>query len=177
MGREVRHVPATWEHPCYPADHYEPRLQGKYVPLHQSGRYAEAAQEWDEEFVQWQQGFRRSYASGDKWVPKSDETGRYTEYAGSRPSPDDYMPDWPEAERTHLMMYEDTTEGTPISPAFATPEELARWLADNNASSFGDSTATYEQWLSLCNRGWAPSMVVSGGQIMSGVEFMADDAP
>jgi len=45
------------------------------------------------------------------------------------------------------MMYETCTEGTPISPAFATPEELARWLADNEASAFGGMTASYEGWL------------------------------
>ena len=71
------------------------------------------------------------------------------------------------------MMYEDTTEGTPISPAFATPEELARWLADTGASAFGDSTATYEQWLHVCKGGWAPSAVIDINGMRSGVEAMA----
>jgi len=57
------------------------------------------------------------------------------------------------------MMYENTSEGTPISPPFETPEELARWLADNNASAFGGMTATYEQWLATCKGLYAPSMV------------------
>ena len=82
----------------------------------------------------------------------------------------EYMPDWPEAERTHLMMYENTSEGTPISPPFATPEELARWCADNGASAFGASKATYEQWLSVARGGYAPSMVIVDGKMMSGVE-------
>lgn len=99
---------------------------------------------------------------------------RYTDWAGPRPSPDDYMPDWPEDQRTHLMMYEDTTEGTPISPAFATPEELARWLADTGASAFGNMTATYEQWLATCREGWAVSMVIENGIMKSGVAAMAD---
>lgn len=55
----------------------------------------------------------------------------------------------PDGERTHYMMYETTSEGTPISPAFATPEELARWLADTGASAFGSLTATYQDWLSV----------------------------
>lgn len=59
------------------------------------------------------------------------------EWCGPRPVPEDYMPDWQEEERTHLQMYESTTEGTPISPIMATKEELARWLADTNASAFG----------------------------------------
>lgn len=81
----------------------------------------------------------------------------------------DYM--HPEGERTHYMMYEDTSEGTPISPAFATPEELAQWLADNNASAFGNMTATYEQWLHTIKRSWAPSMIIDSSGIHSGVAF------
>lgn len=83
------------------------------------------------------------------------------------------MPQWSESERTHLMMYEDTSEGTPISPAFETPEALARWLTDNNASAFGGMTATYEQWLAACRRGWAPSAVIRAGVMDSGVADLA----
>jgi hypothetical protein len=67
-----------------------------------------------------------------------------------RPNPDDSMPEWSADEATHLMMYENTSRGTPISPVFATPEDLARWLADNSASVFGDDGATYEEWLRVC---------------------------
>jgi hypothetical protein len=80
------------------------------------------------------------------------------------------MPVFPEGTATMLMMYEDTSEGTPISPAFATPEELARWLADSGASAFGNMTATYEQWLATCKAGWSVGMVMQGRRIMSGVE-------
>lgn len=179
MSREVRRVPADWQHPKYPADHYRTHLRGRYVPLYEGGAYPARAAEWDEEFAQWRLGLYRSYGDGEKWQPiePEDRGLRYTEYAGERPSPDDYMPDWPEAERTHLMMYEDTSEGTPKSPAFLTPEELARWLADNGASSFGHDTATYEQWLFVCRGGWAPSAVMADGVMMSGVKFMAETQP
>lgn len=43
-------------------------------------------------------------------------------------------------------MYE-TTDGTPVSPAFATPEALARWLAETGASAFGALAAGLETWL------------------------------
>jgi hypothetical protein len=81
-----------------------------------------------------------------------------------------YMPKWDEDEMTHIQMYEDTTEGTPISPVFDNAEDLARWLADNNASAFASMTATYDQWLSMIQAGYAPSMVVHTGRIESGVE-------
>lgn len=58
---------------------------------------------------------------------------RYTfeEWDGEKRLPEDYRPDWPKEEITHFQMYEDVTEGTPVSPVFATREELARWLANN----------------------------------------------
>lgn len=45
------------------------------------------------------------------------------------------------------QMWETTTEGSPISPVFDTPEALARWLADTRASMFGDDGAAYAVWL------------------------------
>jgi hypothetical protein len=67
------------------------------------------------------------------------------------------------------QMWETTSEGSPMSPVFATPEELARWLADTGTSSFGRDTATYDQWLSMIRAGWAISAVAIDGQMMSGV--------
>lgn len=87
-------------------------------------------------------------------------------------------PNWqidpPEGEG--WQMWETCTEGSPMSPVFKTPEELARWLADNNASAFGNLTATYEQWLGMIKTGWAPSATcIIGKELKSGVEFMADE--
>lgn len=39
--------------------------------------------------------------------------------------------------------------------------------------AFGSMTATYEQWLATCKRGWAPSMVARGGVVESGVADLA----
>lgn len=69
------------------------------------------------------------------------------------------------------QMWETTSEGSPMSPVFKTPEELAHWLADTNASAFGSLTATYEQWLSMIGAGWAPSAVYTPETgLISGVE-------
>lgn len=91
-------------------------------------------------------------------------------HEASRPDPADYMPEFPEGTAVGWCMYETTSEGTPLSPVFETPEELARWLADTGASAFGSRTATYEQWLATCRAGWAPSAVGVGGALLSGVE-------
>ena len=68
------------------------------------------------------------------------------------------------------QMWEDVSEGSPISPIFKKPEELARWLADNGASAMGSQTATYEQWLKMIKVGSSPSGAMIGGKMMTGVE-------
>jgi len=82
-----------------------------------------------------------------------DEHDRYIPLEAGKPgidegeSADQYMPQWSETEATSLMMYETTSEGTPHSPIFHTQEELAKWLAESKASWYGNTTATYEEWL------------------------------
>ena len=167
MGRQVRKVPEDWEHPK--------DSKGAYIPLF-GGSYKEDYKNWMENWSKWQVGLVESYKEGIDWEPVEEgyKNWTYTAYAGGVPSPDDYMPDFDESSLTHLMMYETCTEGTPISPAFKTPEELAHWLADNNASSFGSMTATYEQWLATCELGFAVSAVKDNKGFRSGVEFNND---
>jgi len=157
MGREVRRVPPTWEHPK--------DLGGRPRPLY-DGSWVADVREWMDAAIAWDNGTEE-----DAPRQKADYPF-YWEWSGGPPERDSYMPDWPEAERTHYQMYETTSEGTPISPVMASPEELARWLADHNASAFGSSTASYEAWLGACRGGWAPSAAMIGGQLISGVEAM-----
>lgn len=152
MGREVRRVPADWQHPK--------NERGDYVPLFDGKDYERRVREWDEGAAKWAEGLRDDWNGG--WQPIGDVKSKtYAEWSGDRPDAADYMPRWSDAERTHLMMYEDTSEGTPISPAFSTPEELARWLADNGASAFGNSTADYEHWLRVARGGFAVGLVLT----------------
>ena len=146
MGREVRKVPPDWEHPK--------GATGYDKPLHD--------------------GLNKDIAEFEQ-LQKEKGTRYALDWFGGGPNPDDYMPDWPEEERTHLQMYEDCSEGTPISPVMETPEELARWLADNKASAFGRDTATYEQWLATIKAGWAPSAMFAPGKgLISGVAATKD---
>lgn len=131
MSREVRMVPFGWEHPKDD--------NGRYVPL--------------------KSGYKNCLEDFSKHI-EAHGLEDAIEYFGGGPRKGDYMlVDIPESKCVMLMMYENTSEGTPISPAFATPEELARWLTDNKASAFGSMTATYEQWLAICKNGWAPSAI------------------
>lgn len=72
------------------------------------------------------------------------------------------------------QLWETTSEGSPLTPPFATPEELARYCADNGVSSFGDDTQSYETWLWFINGpGWAPSMIGDANGLHSGVAAIA----
>lgn len=161
MGREVRRVPADWAHPKH---------LGNYTPLH-GGSFAADLARWELGAAKWAEGLRDDFDGG--WQPREpDELSMpFSEWDGDRPDAADYMPDWPASERTHWQMYEDTTEGTPISPVMATPEELARWLADTGASAFGYEGASYESWLATIRRGSALGLLVQNGVATNGVEW------
>lgn len=132
MGREVRMVPPDWQHPMSGCG---------FKPLYNGADFSRRLSEWEDGAEKWGRGEFPDYASEES------RKLTYEEWEGEKPDQGDYMPNLPAEQRTHYMMYETTTEGTPISPAFATPEELARWLADTGASAFGGITASYEGWL------------------------------
>lgn len=167
MGREVRRVAEDWQHPKHHVPDYTGRMVERYKPLFSGENYQTRVDEWDAECAKWKAGWRPDYCTD----PEA-RSMTYEQYSGQRPHRDDYMPNWPIEQRTHLMMYEDTSEGTPISPAFATPEELAQWLVDNKASSFGSSTGSYEGWLRVAQGGLAPSIIMTSEGITSGVDAL-----
>lgn len=163
MGREVRMVPADWKHPTDGFYHDHTR---RYISLYDGADFPDRLSDWEDGKAKWDAGDFPSYATEES------KKMSYSEWAGERPSEDDYMPNWPQSERTHYMMYENTSEGSPISPGFETPEELARWLADTGASSFGSSTASYDSWLRVAYGGYAPSAVVVDGVLSDGVSAL-----
>jgi hypothetical protein len=110
MGREVRMVPANWQHPRSSMGKYNPLMDG----------YESACEVREEEMCE------------------------YPDHAPDRPDPKEYMPVFRADKATHYMMYETITKGTPISPAFETPELLAAWLVANKANAGAGYTATYE---------------------------------
>lgn len=121
MGREVRKVPSDWEHP---------KKFGRYIPLFDYRMYVQEMNDW--------------YSEAEK-----NGIQHTIDNIGDQPNLKHYMPNFGESA-THYMMYENTSEGTPLSPSFETPEELAQWLFDNEVGSFANYTATYDEWLSVC---------------------------
>ncbi len=67
------------------------------------------------------------------------------------------------------QLWETVTEGSPISPVFATPEALAAWLVDHPRGV--DAGTTYAQWLAFIRGpGWAPSFIGTDAGLLTGVQ-------
>lgn len=168
MGREIRLVPKGWSHPR--------DIKGHEIPLHDFS-YDEILEEWLKGLEKWNEGLKDDWKG--EWKPLDDDEKNMTwaDWSGERPIKEDYMPQWEKSELTHIMMYENTSEGTPISPAFPKdqPEKLARWLVDNNARAFAGQGANYEGWLATIKNGYACSAVMTNGSMMSGVQFSAEE--
>lgn len=166
MGREIRLVAKDWVHPK--------RANGNLIAMN-DGADLKRFKEWHDadlkselaEFVPVENPkYENEFRCFEDYC---EATGFVAEFDESR-----FMPEWSEAEKTHIMLYENVSEGTSMSPAFLAtePEKLAQWLADNNANAGAYSTATYEQWLCMINKGYAVSGVMLSGtnKIISGVE-------
>lgn len=64
------------------------------------------------------------------------------------------------------QMWEDTSEGSPISPVFKTAEELAEYCEREGVSWFGGSTAKKEDWLRVINDSAPATVQIAPGVIM-----------
>lgn len=150
MGRQLRRVPAGWEHPC--------NAYGNYIPLHVN--FGAAHARWLDRKKKWDSGLRpvpnhnTSHVVNYDWIPVDEwerlrgNSGSYPveDYFGLEPKAENYVPDWDDADRTCFQFYESTTEGTPISPVFPTMDELCEWLAENE-TLWGGKYGTKEEWL------------------------------
>lgn len=130
MGREVRRVLPNWEHPK--------NEHGHYIPLFDGMGYYAAVRRWIEE--------TEEYLAGPSDLdPKAarnfhedclrDRDGRnrdIVDWHNDIPSVTAYTTVVSPEEATWWQYYESTTEGTPISPAFETPEELVDWLCQDD---------------------------------------------
>lgn len=68
------------------------------------------------------------------------------------------------------QIWETVSEGSPVSPAFADPAELASWMVANDDSVTKDND--FDTWMKFIDAGWAPSMVSVGNGLQDGVNFV-----
>lgn len=175
MGREVRRVPASWEHPKR-----EHRDRTDYLPMHNENFHA-AAQEWIASCQLWAAGKHPDQLKyKDRGTPKY-----FWQWTTNPPAEEFYLPYDPtdRALCSHYQVYETVSEGTPVTPAFATPEELVDYLCTegdfweqqrarhNKRPVQPYSREAAEQFV---KDGWAPSFVMQakGGKstLQSGIE-------
>jgi hypothetical protein len=139
MGRELRKVPANWQHPK--------KDNGEYYPMFDE-YYGDALEEWIKENEQWEDGTHSDL------IDKPELKEIYPFYAMWGGNPPDveyyqtkkYLPE----ELTHIQLYQNTSEGTPISPIFKSDEleKLCEWAAEN-CTTFANLKATKEEWFKM----------------------------
>ena len=154
MSREIRRVPKNWKHPKNSYGNYEPLCDD----------YIGSLKYYKEEVDRFIEQMTEVIESGDVKIydtlfetPK--EAYDYlTEDEITPPNIYNYMP-----EGKWYQLFEGVSEGTPLSPPFATKDELINWLTNNN--DFWGNKWNKESAEDIVNSEYAPSGIVSGGEI------------
>lgn len=174
-------VPPNWEHPKKEKYNYiTGQSEMRYQPMHDHS-YTQSMDEWIEGYLQWKKGEHPDQLSG---LASGHE--KYADWAGNPPDADDYHPEWKDEERIWFQVYETVSEGTPVTPPFATREELVEYLVangdywDQQRRKEGNSFMNCEPWSReaatkfVFGAGWAPTAIISNGEMMTGVEYLGE---
>jgi hypothetical protein len=183
MGREIRMVPPNWDHPQRDP-HANPYGHKGYQPMYDE-HIDDAMAEWLRELDRRRNGDfdeieRECYKSKYPLAEWLNDDGR-------PPDPAYYRP-WRDEEATWFQVWETVSEGTPVTPPFATKEELVEYLVRHGdfwqqkrwqeGDHFmqprppGYSREAAERFVK--GTGWAPSMVIikgpDGTKIATGID-------
>lgn len=101
---------------------------------------------------------------------KCDGHGSIEAYEGQRAAAERWEPTEP-PEGEGWQVWETVSEGSPISPVFATREGLVQWLMSPEYSWGTSRPLTREQAENFVGDGWALSVVVSGGEVVASEGF------
>lgn len=163
MGREIRMVPPNWEHPRYTEENapFDNRI-GEYHPLFDED-FEKQANEWFADCLLWSRG-----EHPDQQKDYCKEYKFYWQWAGNPPDAEYYRPKWADEEMIWFQVYETVSEGTPVTPPFATKAELVDYLSTKG--DFWDQKRGEGAWdrdaaEKFVGHGWAPSLIVTGGQV------------
>ncbi len=159
MGREIRMVPPNWKHPLNEHGHSKPMLKGSFETA----------------WIEWLADFDRIRA-GNMTKFESKFYTSLADWAQNHPCPqsNDYCP-WNEYEATWFQVWETVSEGTPVSPPFATKEELISYLAKNGDDwdkERGKPGWGYDAAKRFVENEWAPTFIIQNNKIVAG--YLAD---
>ena len=165
MGREIRRVPPNWEHPKKERfDMRSGQMVEDYQPLYDEA-FAPAMREWIQNWEAWEAGTHEDFAEHGAECPN------YWDWSSGPPDPHYYRPNWKDGEATWYQVYETVSEGTPVSPPFATQDELVDYLVTNG--DFWDQKRGDPPWdrtsaeKFVKQTGWAMSMAIVNGQVLT----------
>lgn len=127
MGREIRRVPVNWEHPKRERwDAFHNRSVSSFQPLYDRS-FKDACDQWIADF----KAFMSENPSGVKtWGENNKNESVFWEWETTPPDREWYRPEWSSEDTTAYQIYENVSEGTPVSPVFQTQEEMKTWLMD-----------------------------------------------
>lgn len=162
MGREIRMVPPNWVHPKNEHGQDQPMRERRF----------------EDEFAKWLEDFDRIRSGNLKYIERECYLGKgkiplaeWLHDDGRPPDPKFYRP-WSDGEATWFQVWQTVSERTPVSPPFATREELIDYLVINGDfwdQKRGDGGYSRAQAEAFVNAGWAPSMAIIGGQSATGI--------
>ena len=114
MGREIRMVPPNYQHPQV----WRSYGQIGYQPMFNRG-YSEAVDEYRTEFARWR--------ISECPAKCEDPVAEFEAYYGPAPKPE-YYRTYRLEDATWYQLWETVSEGTPVTPPFATKDELVDYL-------------------------------------------------
>lgn len=155
MGREIRKVPPNWKHPkmINPESHQTDWDQPMFDQTFESKK-----REWIDGLLAWEK----------KEDPCYDDEYEYWEYYGGPPDKHYYRP-WEDSEATWFQVWQTVSEGSPVTPPFATPEELIAYLAENGDfldQGRGNGAWGIESATAFVKSGWSCSMAIVDGILL-----------
>ncbi|BDD79640.1 hypothetical protein [Burkholderia phage FLC9] len=146
MGKiAYRRVAPDWVHPTYQVygeDHYRPLRDGTKL-------IAEQAQ-WD----RWQELWNAGLVEDDSEIvalSQSHKAKGIVLYYGARPEASRYTPAWTPEQATGWQVYEEVTEGTPITKVYPDLNTMAREIAEECGHSY---EAMRNKILATLEHGW-----------------------
>ncbi len=158
MGREIRRVPPNWAHPKkLVPNHRLGRMEEDYQPLYDR-TFEDAMKSWLEELQAWLDGgFDEQRREQSTRYPADEPYRSFCDWHGTAPDPEYHRPVWRE-EPTWVQVYETVSEGTPVTPPFATAEELVNYLVEKGDfwdQKRGDGGWKRDNAESFVKRGWS----------------------
>lgn len=135
MGKiAYRRVPPYWIHPMYVTHGRE-----LHRPLHDGARFAEDMAEWQKHRAKWDEGLmEQTFGDRRSWapIPPDAVAAGFERLFGYCPKAENYAPVWTPEQATAWQVYEEVSEGTPISKVYPDLDTMAREIAAECGHSF-----------------------------------------